>query len=128
MSINKFIAKAIIDELGGNRFIASTGHKNFRWHEKTTTLSFDLSLLAQEQAKGDTIKIEYNSLTDSYDVSLCKFYTPTSEIKKTRDIKIKLFEELEKEKNVFCFELKEVVMRLTGVDNCPLRVRARCWS
>lgn len=112
MSNNKYIAETIIDQLGGNKFIAMTGSKDFQWDEKTLTLSFSLSSLAQKKAKGNTIQIQYDNIRDSYNVRLIKQLKPT--LKRILD-KVNLWQVLKTDDDVYFDALQDIFWRWTGL-------------
>jgi len=113
MSNNKHIAETIIDQLGGNKFIAMTGSKNFVWDDKNLTLTFALSGLAQKKAKGNRIKIQYDYNQDLYNMSLCKYFSPTlKRILEKRD----LWEVRASVNGIFFDQIQEFFCEWTGLD------------
>jgi len=113
MSNNKHIADTIIDQLGGNRFIAMTGSKDFVWDDKNLTLKFSLSGLAQKKAKGNRMQIQYDSGMDTYHVSLWKVFKPT--LKRFKEKK-SLWEMRDSVYNVYFDQLQNIFKQWTGLD------------
>jgi len=111
MSNNKHIAETIIEQLGGNRFIAMTGSKDFVWDDKKLTLTFSLSGLAQK--KGNRIQIEYDYNRDSYNLRLCKFLQPT--LKRVMEKK-NLWEVRDSVYDVYFDQLQDIFKQWTGLN------------
>lgn len=88
------IAKTILSQLGGGRFVAMTGAKNFLDHDKG--LSFRLPI-----GKVNYIKIILNSL-DLYDI----------EFGNVRGASYKKVDSLE---NIYAEDLQEIISEKTGL-------------
>lgn len=71
--------KQILQQLGGNRFIAMTGTKNFVYDLKELSLSMKLS---RNKANATHLKIQVNSL-DLYDLT---FYKCTEQIEVVKQV------------------------------------------
>jgi hypothetical protein len=66
----KYIAKRIIDYLGGSRFLEITGIRNFIWDDESLTLALTLPDFWKDKTKCNRFKIQYNLGKDSYNVTL----------------------------------------------------------
>jgi len=109
MSNSNHIAETIIDQLGGNRFIAMTGSKDFVWGSKNLTLTFSLPSFA----RGNRFQIQYDYNKDLYNVRLCQFFKPTlKRIMEKRDI----WKVIKSVDGVFFDQLEELFHEWTGLD------------
>jgi hypothetical protein len=110
---NNHIAETIINQLGGNKFIAMTGSKDFLWDDEKLTLTFSLSRMAQEKSRDNRIRIQYDYNRDLYNISLCKYLTPTlKRIMEKRD----LWKVLKSVDGVFFDQLQEFFCEWTDLD------------
>lgn len=91
------IAKTILSQLGGNRFIAMTGAKNFVGSDKD--LSFKIG---RNSTKTNLVKITYNYGKDLYEMH---FYYAS----------IKGLKELQMYDEVYAEDLQELFTRFTGL-------------
>lgn len=99
MKTTKEIANEILNQLGGNQFIAMTGSKNFGFYEGTPALSMHLT---KNKLKAKYLTITLNSM-DTYDV---EFSTVNKSLEKTI---------LNKTEGVYCDQLRGLFERLTGL-------------
>lgn len=94
---SKIIAATILQQLGGNKFIAMTGSKNF------TIVDNSLSMhLTRNKAKAKYLKITLNSM-DTYDMV---FYT----VNKNFEVIIKAQFD-----GVYCDQLQDIFTEVTGL-------------
>jgi hypothetical protein len=85
MSHGSEVAKTILSQLGGNRFVTMTGAKNFASHGDECALSFRIASTMTEN-KCNHVKITLNS-SDLYDVTFSKIFKLTvKEISKHNDL------------------------------------------
>ena len=103
------IAETIQQQLGGNRFIAMTGSKNFMATPQTEKAFAGLRMdLKPNQSGANRLHIYYNTRTDSYDMY---FYKGTLN-KKTFDYKITKEQRFN---DVYCDQLQCVFTQVTGM-------------
>ena len=95
---NLQVATAILEQLGGNRFIAMTGAKSFTTSDKS--LSFRLP--KYEATKINVVRIELNA-QDTYDI---EFYY-------ARGSNLRLLKQLV---GIYAEQLQEVFKEVTGLD------------
>lgn len=67
------VATEILNQLGGRRFIAMTGSKNFVYDNESLTMK-----LCRNKAGAQYLNIKLNSL-DLYDMVFCRFNSRTGE-------------------------------------------------
>ena len=94
----KVIAMEILNQLGGNRFVAMTGAKNFVYSEKKPELTFQIGSGAKNRIK--YVKITLNSM-DLYDVEFFKIFS--NDIKTVATVN-----------GIYNDQLQEVFTRHTG--------------
>lgn len=105
------VGSIILSQLGGGRFVAMTGSKNFTWNEKTSTLSMKLS---KNASKANYLEIHYNYGMDWYKMSFIKM-TGGKLNKKTFEY-IPLKKDIVKEYDgVYCDMLEELFTEVTGM-------------
>jgi hypothetical protein len=98
MPTDLIIAKTILQQLGGSRFIAMTGSKNFVADENKLNMK-----LSRNIAKAQYLTITLNSM-DTYDL---KF----TSVDKNFNLIIRA-----ERKNVYCDELQQVFTQITGLN------------
>lgn len=91
------IAKTILSQLGGNKFIAMTGAKNFGAGKNS--LSFKIG---RNLSKANYVKIELNVM-DTYDVKFIRIHGPNFNIVKELN-------------NVYFDQLQPIFTEVTGLD------------
>ena len=95
------IAQTILQQLGGNKFIAMTGSKNF------TALNSGLQMkLAKSKSKANILKITLNG-TDLYDMEFIKF-TPYKFNIKTMTERAEKIETVKKYEDVYYDMLQDI--------------------
>ena len=97
MKTNKEIANTILEQLGGNRFIAMTGSRVNGFSKES--LNFKL---IRNKSKANFLNIKLNSL-DLYDVKFNKFFK--------HDLKL-----VKEFNNVYAEDLKELFTKETGLN------------
>lgn len=105
------VANTILQQLGGNKFIAMTGSKNFMGSENSLSMK-----LSRNNSGAQYLKIVLTSMDD---------YTMTfSKLKKTLDkemmaLGVKFFKdeliEVKKIEGVYCDQLQEIFKETTGL-------------
>jgi len=103
------IAKEILNQLGGSKFLAMTGSKNLLYAEITeSNPNFWLRMdLIRNKAKANRLKI---TLTDM-DTYIMKFYN--QQIKNYTEVVITNEKTIE---GVYCDQLQEMFTEITGLD------------
>lgn len=103
------IANTILAQLGGNRFIAMTGCKNFMATPRTEKEYAGLRMdLKKNRSGANRLHVYYNTRTDSYDMY---FYKGTLS-KKTFEYKITKEQRLE---DVYFDSLQDLFTEITGL-------------
>jgi hypothetical protein len=92
------VATEILNQLGGRRFIAMTGSKNFVYDNYSLTMR-----LSRNRAGAQYLKIDLNGL-DLYDMVFCSFDSKTGE----KIVKAEL-------KNIYCDGLRDSFTSVTGL-------------
>ena len=92
------IAKTILQQLGGNKFIAMTGSKNFLAMENGIRMN-----LVPNRSGAKWLKIKLNAM-DTYDIEFFSVKRGTS------DIVIKA-----KFKGIYCDQLQQIFTQVTGL-------------
>jgi hypothetical protein len=105
---NKEIAKTILDQLGGNKFIVMTGSKDFLADRNRLLMT-----LAKNQSKANRLEISLNGL-DTYDMKFFK-YTPFKFNTSTMAIRQEKMEDVKIIKNVYCDQLQQIFSSVTGL-------------
>ena len=96
----KQVAETILDQLGGNRFVAMTGAKNFVYGDKDGVPYLSMKL---PRGKHMTIKLDPS---DTYTMELAKISTRNFTFKKTV---------IEESSHVYCDMLQNEFTRMTGL-------------
>jgi len=104
------ITETILVQLGGKRFIAMTGSKNFFYSNNGRTLSMTL---VRNRSKANHLKITLNAM-DTYDmefikVTMPKLNTKTFEYKEGKTTTVEKFD------GIYCDQLQEIFTRVTGL-------------
>ena len=102
MATNKTLAKTILSQLGGDRFIMFTGSKNFIALENGLRFS-----VARNKTGANRCEIIYDEGMDLYNV---RFYRQSTT--KTFDIKITDYAKYE---GIYCDQLEEIFTHFTGL-------------
>lgn len=103
------IATTILEQLGGHKFTAMTGSKNFMDDGDTLRMT-----LAKNQSKANRLYITLNGL-DAYDLHFFN-YTPAKFNPKTLAWKDEKIVEIETVTDVYAVDLQRVFTRVTGMD------------
>lgn len=106
---NTMTAKTILQQLGGNKFIAMTGAKNFVALENGIKFN-----IGRNSSKANTVKITHNGL-DLYDVEFIKF-TPFKFNMKTGAIREEKSETVATLENYYDDMLQDGFTRITGLN------------
>lgn len=106
--MNKTIAETILRQLGGSRFIAMTGAKNFSTNGNDLCFS-----VGKNKSKANRVKIILD-LDDTYRVQFIKFIEAKFNTKTFQftESKVEMLEELEM---IYCEQLQEVFTNYTGL-------------
>lgn len=89
LSENKQVAKTILDQLGGNKFIAMTGARNFVYSAKEKSLSFRIG----KNSKGINLVSIALMPSDLYEMKF--FKVRGANVKKMQDVEGLLFDQLQ---------------------------------
>ncbi len=104
------IASTILNQLGGGRFIAMTGSKNFVSDGNTLRMQ-----LTKNASKANRLEITLNGL-DLYDM---RFYRYTAARFSTRNNEFRIYPEKITEvktiNNVYCDQLEDIFTSVTGL-------------
>ena len=104
------VAQTILDQLGGGRFVAMTGSKNFVSDGNTLRMH-----LAKNASKANRLEITLNGL-DLYDM---RFYRYTAPRYSTRGGEFRVYPEKVTEvktyNDVYCDQLQELFTDVTGM-------------
>jgi hypothetical protein len=92
------IAKEILSQIGGNRFIAMTGAKNFVGDDSSLKFSFPSC------RKANTCRVTLNSM-DTYDVEFFKFNRRTFDCPSIKTVD-----------NVYNDQLQSIFTKFTGLN------------
>lgn len=92
------IGQTILEQLGGNRFIAMTGAKDFGYDNKTYTLSFKIG---KNASKANYVKIHLTPM-DTYDMTFLNIRGPN-------------YEEVKTYKGIYADQLQELFTETTGL-------------
>lgn len=102
------VANTIYQQLGGGRFTAMTGAKNFVAYDNGIKFS-----IGRNASKANIVKITLNSL-DLYDVEFIK-YTPFNFNVKTGKIREEKSETVAKAESIYNDMLQDVFTSITGL-------------
>jgi len=104
---NKEIAQTILSQLGGNRFVAMTGAKNFGYSSDgdDTILSFKIGRNATQT---NYVTVRYNRGMDNYSM----IFEAVRQKRKTFEVTRKTIAEY---KGVYCDQLQELFGETTGM-------------
>ena len=105
---NKQIAATILNQLGGRKFTAMTGSKNYFYIDNGIQMT-----LATNMSKANKLTITLNAM-DTYDMKFERF-TPARYNTKTYELvesKTKLIKEYN---DIFCDQLQELFTQVTGM-------------
>ena len=108
MTTTKTVAQTIYQQLGGGRFVAMTGAKNFVALENGIKFN-----IGRNSSKANTVKITLNGL-DLYDVEFIK-YTPFKFNINTGAIREEKIEVVEKLENYYDDMLQDGFTNITGM-------------
>ncbi len=110
MTRNKEIANTILQQLGGGRFIAFTGSKDFIAIENGLQIS-----LAKNASKANRLKVTLNGM-DTYDM---EFYRYTAPRYSTRGGQFRMYPEkvtmVKEYKGIYFDQLQELFTETTGM-------------
>lgn len=111
----KTIADTILQQLGGNKFVACTGCKNFRSGENYDYIVMDIP---RNASKANRLEIRYNG-TDSYTMRFYRHRNGSFSTKRyintgngwtdAKDTDLKIYED------VYCDMLREIFSDYTGM-------------
>ncbi len=93
------VSKAILEQLGGARFIAMTGAKSFVGNDDRLVFRVPATMV---RGRGTHVEIILNA-ADLYDIRLMKF----------RDFEPKIIDARE---NIFAADLQKIFTEMTGLD------------
>lgn len=102
------VAKTILEQLGGNKFIVMTGSKNFIGDNKSLTMS-----LARNASSANRLKITLTSM-DDYNMEFYRF-TGSRFNSKTMTFSEPKHKTIKEYKGVFCDQLQELFTEVTGM-------------
>lgn len=107
------IGDIILEQLGGNRFVAMTGCHHFAWDGRANTLRM---IIPRNGSKANRLHVKYNIGSDTYDMRFFK-YTPgglrinhkkgTCDYVEDKEEEVKAFSE------VYCDQLQELFTEVT---------------
>ncbi len=110
MSRNMEIAETILQQLGGRRFIAFTGSKNFTAIDRGLQMN-----LARNASKANRLKVTLNGM-DTYDMEFFRYTAPRYSTRggqfRTYPEKVTTVKEF---KGVFFDQLQELFTETTGL-------------
>ena len=105
-------ANIILEQLGGNKFIAMTGAKNIVARENGLTFR-----IGRNASKANMVRIMLNGL-DLYDIEFIK-HTPSKIIVNHKTCTVKTREEktetVKKYNDIYCDMLQEIFTEVTGL-------------
>ena len=101
------IARTILEQLGGNRFIVMTGCKNFVGDDKSLRMS-----IPKNHSKANRLTVTYDGVTDTYQMRFWK-YTPFRFNTKTGKMTEEKFEDLKVLNGVYCDQLQGIFTEYT---------------
>lgn len=102
------IANLILEQLGGNKFVAMTGSKNFRGNDNMLRMS-----LARNKSKANNLDIILEP-DDTYTMRFFHYTAPRMNRKTQRFYEEKITD-IEVIQGVYCEQLQEVFSRVTGL-------------
>ena len=100
------VAKEILNQLGGQKFIAMTGSKNFVGGNNSLSMH-----LTRNKLNAKYLKIEQNSL-DLYDLT---FSTCKKVLDPVLGIKVDAYVEIKVINNIYCDQLRSIFENETGL-------------
>ena len=106
------VATTILDQLGGNKFIAMTGSKKFVGGDNFLSMQ-----LAKNQSGANHLKITLTAM-DDYTMEFIRFVMPKVKINKvTKDITVKpeILETVKVIEGVYCDQLQNLFTETTGL-------------
>jgi len=116
------VADTILEQLGGNKFVAMTGSKNFVSGGSSLSMK-----LAGNKSRANRLKITLTAL-DDYTMEFIRITKPRVEIDESKIKSLQeigegavtfvpgKLEKIETVSGVFCDQLQEVFTRVTGLD------------
>jgi hypothetical protein len=108
MDYGKEVATTILEQLGGRKFIAMTGSKNFLADGNRLLMT-----LAKNRSKANRLEIRLNGL-DAYDMRFFQ-YIPFKFNASTMSMREEKTEDIKNYKNVYCDQLQELFTSVTGM-------------
>ena len=102
------VVQTILDQLGGNKFIAMTGSKHFTDCGNTLKMT-----LAGNASKANRLDVTLNA-SDTYDMAFYR-YTPVKVCRKTFEVKNEQFIEVAKFDGIYCDQLQSLFTEVTGL-------------
>lgn len=106
------VARTILEQLGGNKFIVMTGSKNFVDDGNTLRMT-----LAKNPSKANRLWITLDAM-DTYTVRFFKYTAPKlviSEAKQTAEWKPEKVEDVKVLEGIYCDQLQEIFTEVTGM-------------
>jgi len=108
--MENIIAKTILEQLGGNKFIVMTGSRIFLEDGNTLRMT-----LVKNMSKANRLEITLDKITDTYTMRFYK-YTPGKLSKKTLAWVDEKIVEVYKSDLVYADSMAEIFTRITGMD------------